>query len=102
MIRTGPSSGITQINGGEEDGPAIYYFSAIRKGDWKLVYSLRTRQSELYNLRDDLGELHDLAKQFPAKVKELEKALGQQLISYDAPMPVEKSTGLKLPYPGTN
>lgn len=85
-----------------EDGPATNYFSAIRKGDWKLVYSLRTRQSELYNLRADLGELHDLAKQFPAKVKELEKALGQQLKLYDAPMPVEKSTGIKLPYPGTN
>ncbi|ULQ51935.1 sulfatase [Flavihumibacter fluvii] len=84
------------------DGPAINYYSAIRKGDWKLVYSLRTRQSELYNLQADLGEWHDLAKQYPAKVKELEKALGQILKSYDAPMPVERSTGIKLPYPGTN
>lgn len=84
-----------------QDGPGINYYSAIRKGPWKLIYSLRTRQAELYNLQNDPGETQDLARQFPATVKALEKTLGETLESYHAPMPVERKTGLKLPYPGT-
>ena len=30
------------------------------------------KKIELYNLKDDLGELNDLAKKYPQKVKELE------------------------------
>jgi len=83
-----------------EDGPAINYYSAIRKGDWKLVYSLRTSKAELYNLRNDLGEEHDLATELPEKVTELKVLLGNTLKKFDAPMPVVRATGQKVPYPG--
>lgn len=45
--------------------------SAIRLGDWKLIHFYETDQAELYNLRDDEGETHDLASSNPAKTAEL-------------------------------
>src|SRR3546814_13104724 len=39
-----------------EDGPGINYKSAIRQGEWKLIYNMRSRKKELYNLRSDIGE----------------------------------------------
>lgn len=64
------------------------YFSAIRKGDWKLVYSLRTGKKELYNLKDDIGENHDVSDQNRAKSEELTKLLGKTLSDWHAPMPI--------------
>jgi arylsulfatase A len=43
---------------------------AVRDGDWKLCRE--RNQSELFNLAEDLGEAHDLAKQHPDKVRKLE------------------------------
>jgi arylsulfatase A-like enzyme len=43
---------------------------AARVGDWKLVSVRGT--SQLFNLKDDLGEKTDLAAKEPAKLKELE------------------------------
>jgi len=48
---------------------------AIRKGDWKLIEFFDTGDVELYNLADDLGEQHDLAKEKPQKANELRQAL---------------------------
>lgn len=45
---------------------------AIREGDWKLV-SVRKNPWELYNLSEDRTESKDLAKDYPEKVKWLEK-----------------------------
>ena len=78
------------------------YFSAIRKGDWKVVYSMRTGKSELYNLKKDIGEINDLSTQYPEKTKELTDLLGKQLKQWNAPMPVDKSTGKTIAYPGEN
>ena len=81
------------------DGPGINYFSAIRLGDWKLVYSMRTKTLELYNLKADIGEQNNLAAQFPDKVKNLATLLTQQLKKADAPMPTYKETGKIVPWP---
>ncbi|MBO9619659.1 MAG: sulfatase [Niabella sp.] len=83
-----------------KDGPGINYFSAIRKGNWKLVYSLRNSKSELYNLDEDIGEHHDLSKENPAKTNELKSLLGERLSGWDAPMPVDKKTNRPVPFPG--
>jgi arylsulfatase A-like enzyme len=48
---------------------------AIRKGDWKLIEFFDTGQEELYNLADDIGEQHNLAKDNSEKVAELRKLL---------------------------
>jgi hypothetical protein len=82
-----------------QDGPAINFFSAVARGDWKLVVSLRTGKKELYNIRKDIGETQDLAAQHPDKVRELAVLLGERLKDMKTPMPGFKSTGLQVPYP---
>lgn len=83
-----------------QGGPGINYFSAARKGDWKLVYSLRTGEGELYNLKDDIGETKNLSAKYPGKLKELEKLLGTTLKTWSAPMPIDKSTHQPVRWPG--
>ncbi|MFN0077560.1 MAG: sulfatase [Prosthecobacter sp.] len=46
--------------------------AAIRRGDWKLIWWFeKLREPELYNLRDDLSETKNLAKQEQQRVKEM-------------------------------
>jgi arylsulfatase len=47
---------------------------AIRIGDWKLVAAGADAPWELYNLREDRSEMHDLAADMPGKVQELARA----------------------------
>jgi arylsulfatase A len=42
---------------------------AIRQGDWKLLADASLTKFELYNLRSDLKEEHDLSSQEPDRVK---------------------------------
>lgn len=42
---------------------------ALREGDWKLVHLVQDNVTELYNLRDDLGETIDLASANPDRVE---------------------------------
>lgn len=49
--------------------------SAVRKGDFKLIEFFETGQTELYNLRDDIGEQHDLARELPERRNELHALL---------------------------
>ncbi|MCF0069848.1 sulfatase [Dyadobacter sp. CY261] len=81
------------------EGPNIHYASAFRQGDWKLIYNYRQAKLELYNLRDDIGEAHDLATSNPAKVKELAALLTKQLKAWNAQWPVFKATGKPVPFP---
>lgn len=46
---------------------------AIRQGDWKLVMNGK-KEPELYNLKTDLGEKHDLAGRAPDRVKAMRDA----------------------------
>ena len=43
---------------------------AVRKGPWKLV-KIGDRPAELYNLDEDLGELHEMSKSNTQLSKEL-------------------------------
>ena len=45
--------------------------SAVRMGDWKLLEYFEDHRLELYNLRDDIGELRNLAAQQPDRAAEL-------------------------------
>jgi arylsulfatase len=47
---------------------------AVRDGDWKLVAEGPGAPWELYDLKADRTELHDLAAQQPARVRELAAA----------------------------
>ncbi|MCO6456313.1 MAG: sulfatase [Pirellulaceae bacterium] len=62
--------------------------SAIRRGDWKLIEFFEDSQVELYNLRDDVSEQHDLAAAQPARASLLRTALHQWRQAVGARMPV--------------
>ncbi len=61
-----------------------YPHSAIRVGDYKLLKIWKTNALELYNLKDDLGETKDLAKERPEKTQELHERLMAYLKRVDA------------------
>ncbi len=48
---------------------------AIRMGDWKLIERYEDGRLHLYNLKDDIGELNDLAKKYPDRVKTMKTKL---------------------------
>ena len=74
----------------EGDGPAINFKSAIRQGNWKLIYDLRNGNKELYNLKNDIAENNNLANKFPAKTKQLSLLLKDMLEKNKSPMPSYK------------
>lgn len=74
-------------------GPGIGASSTIRLGDWKLIYYHERRNFELFNLKEDIGEQHNLAESHPEKVYELAQRLSEYLVSVDAQMPADKRTG---------
>ncbi len=80
----------------------INYFSAIRQGDWKLVYHLRSGKRELYNLRNDISESEDVSIQNTDKTNELTNLLGSTLKGWKAPMPVNKSDNNPVAWPGVS
>jgi arylsulfatase A-like enzyme len=80
----------------EKEGMGPY--SAIRKGDWKLIYFYGPRRAELYNLKNDIGEHYNLAKQYQHKAAALAQQLTEILKSEKAQFPVDQASGKKL-YP---
>lgn len=78
------------------DNLGINYKSAIRKGDWKMIYNMRDGSKELYKLSLDIGEAQNIAQENPEVVKKLSAILFDQLTKWKAPMPVLKSTGQPL------
>jgi arylsulfatase A-like enzyme len=56
---------------------------AIRMGDWKLVADHK-KPFELYDLRTDRSESHNLAAELPDKVKELEEAWTRHMEEFRA------------------
>ena len=73
-------------------------YSAVRKGDWKLIYFYGTNTTELYNLKNDIGEHYNLATRYVSKVRELGTVLMQQLKAENAQFPVNERTG-EVMYP---
>lgn len=67
-------------------------YSAIRARDWRLAEFFEDNHVELYNLKDDIGETKDLAKENPEKAKELTDRLRAW----------RKSIGAQLPTPNPN
>ena len=87
------------LQGGKLDRDAIYWhyphyhpggatpYSAIRKGDFRLVHFYEDGHDELYNLAKDIGETKDLVSTEPAKAQELRTQLDAWLKSVDAQFP---------------
>lgn len=62
--------------------------SAIRIGDFKLIEFFETNHCELYNLREDPAEAHDLATDLPATVHRLQARLHQFWTDTGARLPM--------------
>ncbi len=80
-------------------GPGIGPHSAIRLGDWKLIYFHKNQEMELYNLKEDIGEVNNLIKSEMIKAKELASKLSMYLRSVDAQMPIDISLGKPVSLP---
>ncbi|MEP3837682.1 MAG: sulfatase [Algibacter sp.] len=65
--------------------------SVIISGSWKLHHYYEDNALELYNLKDDLSEQHNLADLNPQKTKELYKKLDAWRLKTNAPTPTEKN-----------
>ena len=77
----------------------VDFLSTIIRDEWKLVYVMKERRLELYNLKEDIGETRDLAASYPDKVAELAHALGDRLRAWNASMPTDRTTGTVVPMP---
>ena len=69
---------------------------AIRMGDWKLVADHK-KPFELYDMRTDRSETHDLAADHPDKVRELEQAWTQHMEQFLARRPRRTCPQGRLP-----
>ncbi len=67
-------------------------YGAIHKGDYKLIEFFDDMRVELYNLREDIGEQHDLAAKMPARVEELRARLHAWRKEVGAQMPTRNPT----------
>ena len=72
------------------NGGKVSPYSVVRVGDWKLIRFYESGNEELYNLRDDLSERHDLAGSQPAKRRQLAARLDAWLKEVGAQLPVQK------------
>ncbi len=61
--------------------------SVIRKGDWKLIYFYESDSVELYNLKVDIGEKHNLADQEAKLAGKLKTELFEWLVTTKAAFP---------------
>ncbi len=63
--------------------------AAVRLGDWKLIRFFETGDTELYNLKEDIGETDELSNKFPEKKREMEELLKNWIKDTNAPVPSE-------------
>jgi arylsulfatase A-like enzyme len=61
--------------------------SIMRKGDWKLMHFFETGTTELYNIKQDIGETNDLASSHPEMVDEMLKTLKNWQAETNADIP---------------
>ena len=80
-------------------GPGIGAASTLRKGDFKFIYYHADRRMELFNIKEDIGEAHNLADENADKLREMAGVLSNQLKDRNAQMPVDKKTGKPVEYP---
>ncbi|MDW7695582.1 sulfatase [Flammeovirgaceae bacterium SG7u.111] len=75
------------------EGSGMRPAGALRKGDYKLIFWYEkyitgaNDQVELYNLKNDIGEEHDLAAEMPEKAKELKDEFSKWRRNIGAQLP---------------
>ena len=75
-------------------GPGLEPFTAVRAGDWKLIYFYDDGgRYELYNLARGLGETTDLFEARPETARRLAEQMRAWMRRVDAQPPVDRTTG---------
>jgi arylsulfatase A-like enzyme len=82
-----------------EEEQGIGPFTAIRRGNWKLIYTYDDQQAHLYDLSVDIGEKNNLIQQHQPIAKKLVDALVEQMKDMDAGRPIDRTTKQPVPYP---
>jgi len=75
--------------------------SAIRMGDWKLIYTHTDQALYLYNIKEDIGEQNNLIEEKREVAAKLARALTDCLKEREAQMPIKKADGKPVPWPDT-
>ncbi len=88
------------------DGNAYNHYTAMRYGDYKLIYQHDTQDLELYHLPTDICETTNLATRDPGRVTQLATIMSNELRRYHAQMPTYLPSnaagftpGTTVPYP---
>ena len=69
------------------------FVSAVREGDWKLLFFYDDRHFELYNLANDIGETNNVLAENDGIANQLASALHDYLTDTNAQMPINRATG---------
>jgi arylsulfatase A-like enzyme len=105
VIQEDGQSILPLLKGGEIQERAIFWHyphfsnqmgrpsSAIRKGDWKLVFFYESGEKELYRITEDDSEAKNLVSINLEKAEELWGELKDWLLETKAPMPIVKASG---------
>ena len=105
---------VTGLKGFQRGGPLVFHyphfinysegtirhgygpFSAMREGDWKVIYFYDRKKWELHDLSIDPGEKNDLASARPEQLRSLAEKLVSILKDRDAQYPVVIETGAQV------
>lgn len=74
-------------------------YSAIMKGDYHLIYFWENQERRLYNIKEDISEMKDLADAQPELLQSLAEELTDSLIAYGAARPKVTATGKEVNWP---
>ena len=84
---------------GRTPTPEFEPFSAVRAGEWKLIFFYPGRRYELYNLQKDLGETQNVLAQNPTVAAKLSRTLNETLRRAHAQTPVDPITKVAVGLP---
>ncbi len=62
-------------------------YSAMKQGDMKLIEFFEDKHIEIYDLKSDIGEQHDLVSEMPEKARELQAKLASWRTEVGAQLP---------------
>ena len=74
-------------------------FTALRDGNWKIIYWYESVRWELYDLSQDLGEQRNLMSVYPEEAVRLQEKLRTWMRVNNAQRPLDKASGQMLPIP---
>ncbi len=74
------------------EGPGLDPFTAVREGDWKMIFFYKDRIWELYNLADDLGERFNLVDREPETAERMAALLRGWMDEIGAQVPLDQGS----------